>query len=396
MQQFVDLVNDGSMSPGILGWIEDDVTTQFSTGQAAMMINSASYVNLLRNEFPDLKWSLALLPEDVERATFLSAENLTITTGAQQADAAWDLMLWLQEPEVLKEYLPERNKLPALRNVAADPQWADDPVWSVFIEQLEAPGRRPATWRPTPPRSSPTSRRRCRPPSAVTARSMTPWPRRRARSTECWAAKGCLATKHGDRYGRHADASGRLPGHRPLAQLLPNRQGRLGAPRGVVPSIAFSADARWAIPALGEYLFVLPAVIFILATVLYPLLYTVNLSLHDVSIRNFLAGTAPFIGLDNYRDALADPALQRAFSVSLLYTGGSLALTFVFGFAFAVLFNRVFPGAGPHARAPDPAGLDPALGRQRQHLALDAGWQQRRRQLRLAAAGDHRAVRSSG
>ena len=98
---------------------------------------------------------------------------------------------------------------------------------------------------------------------------------------------------------------------------------------------------------LGEYLFVLPAAVFILATILYPILYTVNLSLHDVEIRNFLAGTAPFVGLDNYREAIADPALQRAFVVSLLYTGGSLALTFVFGFAFAILFNRAFPGAGP-------------------------------------------------
>jgi multiple sugar transport system permease protein len=98
---------------------------------------------------------------------------------------------------------------------------------------------------------------------------------------------------------------------------------------------------------LGEYLFVLPAVVFILATVLYPVLYTVNLSLHDVEIRNFLSGTAPFVGLDNYREAIADPALQRAFVVSILYTSGSLALTFVFGFAFAILFNRVFPGAGP-------------------------------------------------
>jgi multiple sugar transport system substrate-binding protein len=52
-------------------------------------------------------------------------------------------MLWLQQPEVLNEYLPERNKLPALRNVAAEPQWADDPVWSVFIEQLDS------AWAPT-------------------------------------------------------------------------------------------------------------------------------------------------------------------------------------------------------------------------------------------------------
>jgi multiple sugar transport system permease protein len=108
------------------------------------------------------------------------------------------------------------------------------------------------------------------------------------------------------------------------------------------PRRASLGDSR-----LGEYLFVLPAVVFILATVLYPILYTVNLSLHDVEIRNFLSGTAPFVGLENYREAIADPALQRAFVVSILYTSGSLALTFVFGFAFAILFNRVFPGVGP-------------------------------------------------
>ena len=143
LQQWVDLVEAGSMSPGILGWIEDDVATQFSTGQAGMMINSATYVNFFRQEAPDLNWSLALLPEDEERVTFLSAENLTITTGSQNPDAAWDLMLWMQQPDVLNEYLPERNKLPALRNVAAEPQWADDPVWSVFIEQLDS------AWAPT-------------------------------------------------------------------------------------------------------------------------------------------------------------------------------------------------------------------------------------------------------
>ncbi len=96
---------------------------------------------------------------------------------------------------------------------------------------------------------------------------------------------------------------------------------------------------------LGEYLFVLPAALFILATVLYPVIYTVNLSLYDVNIRNFLDGTAPFVGFANYTAAFADPALQRSFIVSLLYTGGSLLLTFVFGFALAILFNRAFPGA---------------------------------------------------
>ena len=96
---------------------------------------------------------------------------------------------------------------------------------------------------------------------------------------------------------------------------------------------------------LGDYLLVLPAALFILATVLYPIVYTVNLSLYDVDIKNFLAGNAPFIGLENYRQTLADPAFQRAFVVSLTYTAASLLLTFVGGMALALLFNRTFLGA---------------------------------------------------
>lgn len=96
----------------------------------------------------------------------------------------------------------------------------------------------------------------------------------------------------------------------------------------------------------GDYLFVAPAALFIAATILYPIVYTINLGFYDVTIRNFLSGAAPFVGLDNYRAMLADPAFQRAFGVSLLYTGGSLLLTFVAGFALALLFDRPFPGAG--------------------------------------------------
>jgi multiple sugar transport system substrate-binding protein len=143
MEEIVGLVESGSMSPGILGWLEDDVATQFATGQAAMMINSASYVNYFRSEYPELNSGLAHMPADEASTTFLNAEHLTITSGSENPDAAWDLIVWMQQPEVLNDYLPKRNKLPALKNVADEPQWADDPVWSVFTSQLED------AWAPT-------------------------------------------------------------------------------------------------------------------------------------------------------------------------------------------------------------------------------------------------------
>jgi multiple sugar transport system substrate-binding protein len=142
LQQWVELVESGAMSRGVLGWSEEDVYNRFRTGAAAMMVNSATYVNTLRDEAPDLEWEVTLLPADQQRATFLSAENLTITTGSQSQDAAWDLLAYMQRAEVLNTYLPERNKLPARKDVAADPQWSEDPVWSVFVEQL------PSAWAP--------------------------------------------------------------------------------------------------------------------------------------------------------------------------------------------------------------------------------------------------------
>lgn len=142
MRQWVDIVDSGATSPSVLEWIEEDAYNRFKAGRASMMLQSASYVSVLKEEAPDLNWAVTLLPKDEVRASFLSAENLIITTGSQDVDAAWDLMTYMQQPKVLKKYLPERNKLPARKDVAQDPFWTDDPIWGVFLEQL------PTAWAP--------------------------------------------------------------------------------------------------------------------------------------------------------------------------------------------------------------------------------------------------------
>ncbi len=134
LTQFTELVGSGAMSKGILGWNEEDVKNRFANGKVAMMINSATYVSTLRTEHPDLKWKVTLLPEDEQRPTLLGAENLTITTGSEHPDAAWDLMTWMQRPDVLAQYLPDRNKLPARSDVPA----GDDEARAVFQEQLKS------------------------------------------------------------------------------------------------------------------------------------------------------------------------------------------------------------------------------------------------------------------
>ena len=97
---------------------------------------------------------------------------------------------------------------------------------------------------------------------------------------------------------------------------------------------------------LSRYLFVLPALLYISLTMIYPVLSNLRMSLYDVNVSTFLANDAPFIGLKNYATVAADPAFRKALSLSLLFTIGSLLFQFTTGFGLALFFNRPFPGNG--------------------------------------------------
>ncbi len=98
--------------------------------------------------------------------------------------------------------------------------------------------------------------------------------------------------------------------------------------------------------SLSRYWFVAPALAFISLTMIYPIVSNLRMSVYDVNVSTFLSDSAPFVGLGNYIRVLTDPAFQRAFSHSIVFTVGSLFFQFVIGFALALLFNRRFPGNG--------------------------------------------------
>ncbi|WP_146607313.1 carbohydrate ABC transporter permease [Spongiactinospora gelatinilytica] len=94
------------------------------------------------------------------------------------------------------------------------------------------------------------------------------------------------------------------------------------------------------------YAFVLPAVLFMVATVLYPLAFTVDLSFRDVGLREIVAGGGEFAGLANYRAELGGAEFRSALWTSMVYTVVSVALSFAAGLALAVFLNHRFPGRG--------------------------------------------------
>jgi multiple sugar transport system permease protein len=92
------------------------------------------------------------------------------------------------------------------------------------------------------------------------------------------------------------------------------------------------------------YLFVAPYVAFLLAIFAYPLGFAVYMSFHDYF---FAAPGAvverPFVGLDNFTTALADPTFRRAMLNVVLFIVINVPLTVAVGLLLATALNAAIP-----------------------------------------------------
>lgn len=95
------------------------------------------------------------------------------------------------------------------------------------------------------------------------------------------------------------------------------------------------------------YLFTLPALVYMLFFVGYPIISNIILSLQDVNVRTLNAKDKPFVGLSNYKELLQDSVLRQSIWNTLLFTCACIVLQFVIGFALALFFNRKFSFAKP-------------------------------------------------
>jgi ABC-type sugar transport system permease subunit len=90
---------------------------------------------------------------------------------------------------------------------------------------------------------------------------------------------------------------------------------------------------------------VLPTVLTIVLVALFPLLWTVWESVHLHDLRMPWLGQ-PFVGLDNYRDALREPRFWGALSHTAFFALASVSLELLIGLWFALALNRAFRGRG--------------------------------------------------
>ena len=94
------------------------------------------------------------------------------------------------------------------------------------------------------------------------------------------------------------------------------------------------------------YFFILPAFIYILLVMGYPMIYNVVLSLKNMDVKNLKSGTSVFVGLKNYAELFGNETFLLVLKNTFVFTIACLVFQFTIGFAFALLFKQTFPLSG--------------------------------------------------
>ena len=95
------------------------------------------------------------------------------------------------------------------------------------------------------------------------------------------------------------------------------------------------------------YVFVVPALLFMLIFVGYPIVYNIVLSLQDVNVMTFSQKTKEFVGMANYQKLFQGEMIFIALKNTIIYTAGSIAFQFAIGLALALFFTRKFSLSAP-------------------------------------------------
>lgn len=143
-----EVVINSDLGRWVLNWLVDVRTAiQHDLAAATGTFYNRGHVHLIEgnwvashimNDHPHLEadrhWAMARfpVPEGQPQITGMSTRFLTIPRGAPNVEAAWIFLKWLSGPEANRQYSLDRGLVPANREAALDPGFAQEfPFWDV-------------------------------------------------------------------------------------------------------------------------------------------------------------------------------------------------------------------------------------------------------------------------
>ncbi|MEA4884029.1 MAG: ABC transporter substrate-binding protein [Clostridia bacterium] len=124
-----------------------DSANSFQNGLVATKISGPWEISGFRQNFPNLKFGVALVPaktKDGIHASNIGGENLVIYKSAKNPQAAWELIRFLTyRPENAILCAEVTGNFPVLLEAAQDDRYRKDESLKVFLKQMETAQARP-------------------------------------------------------------------------------------------------------------------------------------------------------------------------------------------------------------------------------------------------------------
>jgi len=111
----------------------------FASGKVPIFFSGPWMVSMIKQQIPQIegKWSVALMPKNKARTSFVGGCNWVIFNTSKNKDLAWKFIEFMTRPENQLEWYKIVSSLPAVKEVWNYPELANDPIMRVFGEQLK-------------------------------------------------------------------------------------------------------------------------------------------------------------------------------------------------------------------------------------------------------------------
>ncbi|TPW70207.1 sugar ABC transporter substrate-binding protein [Schumannella sp. 10F1B-5-1] len=133
--------DDGSIAPGSFTQKEQDKVEEFTNGRVGLMIDSLAHINLIRQNNPDLKFSISALPAvdgyDGPRGIPYASWGIGVSESSKHKEEAFKLVEFLMSKKTNSELSTLANAFPG--NTDSTPDFSDsDPLFEQAFEIYKA------------------------------------------------------------------------------------------------------------------------------------------------------------------------------------------------------------------------------------------------------------------
>lgn len=140
IEWYVARINGDKVAvPGVLSNGEKEKRANFASGNVAMMFEGPWGIAIQKQLNPNLKYDIATLPAGVTTGTMVRGSLNTVTTQAQNKEAAWKFVRWLSGPTGIEMWSKGTGGLPARTDVSSQDWFKEKKIFQAFVDQMALP-----------------------------------------------------------------------------------------------------------------------------------------------------------------------------------------------------------------------------------------------------------------